>query len=114
VLGSIIGILGFTALALAYLRGSYNKATIEALRGDLGDYKNREQLHDSELADCRRRITTLEEAVNSRDHVIEVLREETTQRAAVADLAAQSATQHTEMMRAIGQLTSAVKGMKTS
>jgi hypothetical protein len=111
-IGIIIGILGGAAFALAYIRGSYNKVTIEALRADLEDYERRERLHEKEMVDCKRRIVALEEATTSRDQQIAVLREVATQKAAVDELARVVADRHTETMAKFDLLLEALGRLK--
>jgi hypothetical protein len=89
IVGGIVGIIGFIALALAYIRGAYNKATVEALREEVMDTSRREQRLKEDLASCNSRVDT-------QGAEIAALREAVTQRAAVEALKEQEQRNHVE------------------
>jgi hypothetical protein len=93
----LIALLGFLALALAYIRGAYSKATMESLRLEVEDSARREQRLKEELVECRAQISALTERVA-------VLGEQVTQRAAVEAMRAQQQANHTEMMESLGRI----------
>lgn len=98
-----IGIIGFAALALAYLRGAYNKATVESLREEINDAARREARLKEELAECRGQIAVLTERVA-------VLGEQVTQRAAVDQLREQEQHNHEETLGVLVRIETALTG----
>jgi phage I-like protein len=103
-----IGIIGGAAglavlLGAAYIgfKGSYNKARIEALRGDLADANVRlDAERDSRMKD-EGRIDKLESEVRHLSSENELLRDLVTQRADVAAIATALSAHHDEALGAI-------------
>lgn len=114
ILGGLMGLGGFLALALAYVRGSFNKATIESLRGDLGDYRAREDLHERQMDDFKAKITSLQVQVDQLSSERDFLKELALQRAPVEKLEKESKQQHAELMHAFGDLLVAVKELRAA
>ena len=108
VIGGIAGLIVLFTGALVYVKGSWSKARLDAMAKDIETYKSREELHEKEMTDCKHRIETLEEKVETLTEENSVLREAVTQRAAVEELRQVQASQHHELMAMFEQLLIAV------
>jgi hypothetical protein len=108
-LGGIAGLIVLLTGSLVYVRGSYNKSLIEALRKDIGDYQAREHTHDREMAECQGIIARHEAEIGTLKSENVVLREAVTQRAAVDVLADTAERHHTEMMNALEMIRDALQ-----
>lgn len=109
---AIIAILTAFAVALVIFRGSYSKAKIEALIRDVDIYKNREDLHEREMVDCKERIALLEEKVSHLEGENALLREEVTQKARVEELARDTREMHIDNMAMNEQILIAIQSAR--
>lgn len=100
IIGGIAGIIVLFTGALVFVRGSYNKARIEALRADIADYKSREESHDREIGECNHKIGNLQQRCDHLESENITLRDLVTQRAAVEGLAAALTEHHRESLEA--------------
>lgn len=83
VIGAVLSIALALGAALALVKGSYNRARIQALREDNDDLRARVGDLDSELERRKLREETMEAKVNKVDSENQLLRELVTQRADV-------------------------------
>lgn len=70
----VFGVIILVAAALAVAKANFAKAQLEALRGDVTDYQNREERHEKEIQELQRDLATervarqaLEKVVTGRD-----------------------------------------------
>jgi cell shape-determining protein MreC len=125
VLGALLGIIIIVTGILVFVRGSYNKATIEALRSDIRDYETREVAHDRELASVTSRLQTCEAEKETLKVENYRLQEMVTQKAAVEELKvetirlrdelkAETARQHRELMGVMTSILTALTSRGSS
>lgn len=92
ILGGICGILVLVAGAWVNFKGSYNKARLEALREDLGDYRDRvNQLESKEIIQSK----DIQRLSSEND----LLKGLVTQRAQVEQVLEELSLHHAEAMR---------------
>lgn len=110
IVGAILTVLILAGVAAALVRGSYNKASIEALRTDNNDLRERlddrdeklkekDQTFENEIKLRDLRETQLEERCDHLESENKTLMEMVTQRAEVAAVAGRLEDHHTEVMR---------------
>lgn len=112
VLGIIGGVAGLIVLftgALVFMRGSYNKARIEALRQDIADYRQREDSRERDIQACNLKIEHLTSKANHLESENTSLRELVTQRAAVENLAKSLNRHHAESLEAWKEIRDAIE-----
>lgn len=113
IVGAILTVLVLAGLAAALVRGSYNKASIEALRSDNADLRERLDDRDEKLAEKdtafdheiemrNLRETQLEERCEHLEAENKTLMELVTQRAEVAAVAERLEEHHYEAMKKFG------------
>lgn len=113
---AVIGLLILIGGGIALIKGSYNKARIEALHQDITAYQNRTEAlegdlerqtlkHDGEIKACGIREQALEDRCSHLETENHTLRELVTQRADVAEVSAQLATNHQEIIQKWTELT---------
>jgi cell division protein FtsB len=76
IIGGVLSIVLLLGGVLVFFKGSYSRARIEALRADVSDYKNREEV-------LVKRVTALESEVAHLKSENGILRDMVTQRAEV-------------------------------
>jgi hypothetical protein len=96
-----LAILGVLGGAVSYFRGSLGQATIAQLETNNKVLKQTVDLQTEQ-------ITELKAQNQEQAGQLTVLREQVTQKAAVAELAKLSSSHHSELMEAIGALTKAL------
>lgn len=107
--GLVIGTIILVGGSLVLVRGSYNKARIQALREDVDDLQNRVLDRDGQLAECRVREDVLEQKVNHLNSENALLKAMVTQRANVDEVLAMLSDHHTAAMNGQAALTAAIK-----
>lgn len=121
ILGGLAGLAVLAGGILVFLKGSYNKARIEALRQDLSDYKNREEArakehaedlarHERERTDDLHRMEKLETEVKHLSTENSMLRDMVTQRADVALVADQLGSHHQQTIAVLNDIKEALEG----
>lgn len=86
VMGAVAGIVVLSGSVLVYLKGSYSKAKIEALRGDLADLRQKHADADTEKLALENKYTALEVKYSSVINERNVLAELVTQKAQVDEV----------------------------
>lgn len=108
VAGGIFGIIVILGGVIVFLRGSYNKARIDALRQDVQDYKNREEVREEERREDRLRIDRLQAQVDHLETENGMLRELVTSRAQVEELGVLLNDHHYEAVKVWGEIKEAI------
>jgi predicted nuclease with TOPRIM domain len=111
VIGSLLALIVLLTGVYFFIKGSYNKARIEALRQDADDLRHR--LNDL-LAEKQESITTRDRYHAERNHLrdeVATLRDMVTQRAEVHELTEMMAEHHTESMQAWSTIAQAIARM---
>lgn len=87
VVGGILGITAGLGGLVVWFKGSYNKARYEALKEDVEAYARREERHEKEMTECQGQVAVLTARVQHLEEENLMLKELSTQRAAVDSLA---------------------------
>ena len=107
-IGGVAGLIVLGTGAVLFIKGSYNKARIEALRADIADYKQREDSHDRDMADCKNEVEILRTRNEHLHDEVELLREMVTQRADVEAVMKALDTHHVQTIKALGAIKDAI------
>ena len=85
-------------------KGSYNKATMEALRADIDDWKDRDERKDRIIAEMQLKQANQEQRIDGLQRENEMLKELVTQKARVDEIAKELRSHRDESIIWINQI----------